>query len=728
MCTDSNLSFISQDDITDVNVTETYQGEWKNDKRSGFGISERSDGLRYEGEWYNNKKYGYGVTTHKDGTKEEGKYKNNTLISAGKKSKLFLIRSSKLRERVDNAVTAAQRAGQIAQQKADIALSRMANARAKAEAADNAASVARRDSELARVKAKEYAPEFHQPGTDIQKKRMQELGGSSDLNHTPTRARSLLRQGPETSPTQQPRKPKHNPMNALVSSALDCAIASSSSQIVQNLHKVEPEPARGGTRGPTTPGGPGDPYSYSDRDRMPYPLDERGFSREPPRDGSFDQSYDRGGPYERQNALDRGNTYDRGGSYDRTPSYDRAGSYDRHYDRSGSYDRLGPYDRASSYDRTPSYESNRYNAPPPPRNEREIHKDYYTDRSGDFQSPTRPEPGPGPPLQQQQQQQQPLQKQHQQSLQPQQQQQQQQPNNLKSPMTPYGEEDKRSYDLGVPADRFSKVLNAVTVADHFDQYRTNRNDSGLGYDLESPVKVRSSTLDRSPDSGVSDSGEGDFRYHAARPLQRRKTLPSIMKGVPLTAQTANANAVPTANATTTPPKPVASPVTVMPRPTQMANFSKEAPAAMDSLGLKPDIEPERYIIENGVRKRVKADVYQRPTKPADPLNRPKDLPNRYKVETPSKLSRSPNRGSLPDVSACKELEPGIMPREQVHKLSEARRAELRRLRDEEERRKQQEIVLRLSDLKDWCQQRQLLMLVIALNVSLATMFFNLLSQ
>ena len=124
MYTDSNLSFISQDDINDVNVTETYMGEWKNDKRSGFGISERSDGLKFEGEWYNNKKYGYGVTTFKDGTKEEGKYKNNVLISSGKKNKLFLIRSSKLRERVDNAVTAAQRAAQIALQKADIAISR----------------------------------------------------------------------------------------------------------------------------------------------------------------------------------------------------------------------------------------------------------------------------------------------------------------------------------------------------------------------------------------------------------------------------------------------------------------------------------------------------------------------------------------------------------------------------------------------------------------------------
>ena len=56
---------ISQDEPLDASVTETYMGEWKNDKRAGFGISERSDGLKYEGEWFNNKKYGYGVTTLK---------------------------------------------------------------------------------------------------------------------------------------------------------------------------------------------------------------------------------------------------------------------------------------------------------------------------------------------------------------------------------------------------------------------------------------------------------------------------------------------------------------------------------------------------------------------------------------------------------------------------------------------------------------------------------------
>lgn len=89
-------------------------------------------------------------------------------------------------------------------------------------------------------------------------------------------------------------------------------------------------------------------------------------------------------------------------------------------------------------------------------------------------------------------------------------------------------------------------------------------------------------------------------------------------------------------------------------------------------------------------------------------------------------SSSGKRGSLPDVASIGGNP--LMPREEVHKLSEKRRAELRRLEEEADRRRQQEIVLRLADFKDWCQQRQLMMLVIALNVSLATMFFNLLSQ
>jgi junctophilin len=122
---DGEHSFISQDEITDINCIEVYMGEWKQDKRTGYGIAERSDGLKYEGEWFNNKKNGYGVTTFKDGTKEEGKYRNNVLSSDKKKTaKLLLLRSNKIRQKIDAAVNAALKAGQIAQQRADIALAR----------------------------------------------------------------------------------------------------------------------------------------------------------------------------------------------------------------------------------------------------------------------------------------------------------------------------------------------------------------------------------------------------------------------------------------------------------------------------------------------------------------------------------------------------------------------------------------------------------------------------
>uniref|UniRef100_A0A8C9F8W6 Junctophilin 1 n=1 Tax=Pavo cristatus TaxID=9049 RepID=A0A8C9F8W6_PAVCR len=55
-------------------------GEWKNDKRSGYGVSERSSGLKYEGEWLDNLRHGYGCTTLPDGKKEEGKYRHNVLF------------------------------------------------------------------------------------------------------------------------------------------------------------------------------------------------------------------------------------------------------------------------------------------------------------------------------------------------------------------------------------------------------------------------------------------------------------------------------------------------------------------------------------------------------------------------------------------------------------------------------------------------------------------------
>ncbi|KAM7352739.1 junctophilin isoform 1-T3 [Cochliomyia hominivorax] len=160
MHTESNASFTMEDEQLDPSVVETYMGEWKKDKRCGFGVAERSDGLKYEGEWYNNKKHGYGVTTFRDGSFEEGKYKNNILITSQKKKHLFIARSRKFRERISASVTSAQRALKMANQRSDIAISRTETARTKAQSADVAADQARVDCELAVQMAREFAPDF----------------------------------------------------------------------------------------------------------------------------------------------------------------------------------------------------------------------------------------------------------------------------------------------------------------------------------------------------------------------------------------------------------------------------------------------------------------------------------------------------------------------------------------------------------------------------------------
>uniref|UniRef100_A0A8R1Y0J1 Junctophilin n=1 Tax=Onchocerca volvulus TaxID=6282 RepID=A0A8R1Y0J1_ONCVO len=158
---------VSQEDQIDPSTTETYKGEWKNDKRCGFGVGERSDGLKYEGEWFNNRKCGYGITTFSDGRREEGKYKNNVLICSNRKKGLLFVRSSRLKERVGNAVEAANRAATIAQQKADIAVSRTTTAQERSEQADFIALQAREDADTAKICAKQFVPEFRQLGTEV---------------------------------------------------------------------------------------------------------------------------------------------------------------------------------------------------------------------------------------------------------------------------------------------------------------------------------------------------------------------------------------------------------------------------------------------------------------------------------------------------------------------------------------------------------------------------------
>lgn len=73
------------------------------------------------GEWLNNRKHGYGVTTLSNGARLEGKYKNNILVSAWKSSKLFSLRSNKIRDKVEISVSSAQKAANVALQKMETA-------------------------------------------------------------------------------------------------------------------------------------------------------------------------------------------------------------------------------------------------------------------------------------------------------------------------------------------------------------------------------------------------------------------------------------------------------------------------------------------------------------------------------------------------------------------------------------------------------------------------------
>ncbi|XP_016296580.1 junctophilin-3-like [Sinocyclocheilus anshuiensis] len=169
---------VGEDDV-DATTTESYAGEWKNDKRTGCGVSRRSDGLHYQGEWLGNKRHGYGCTTFPDGTKEEGKYKQNVLVS-GKRKNLIPLRASKIREKVDRAVETADKAADIAKQKSEIALSRTAHARGKADAAMTAAQKAQEDCRLARITAKEFSPSFQHRGNRVECRRPKQQNSSEN--------------------------------------------------------------------------------------------------------------------------------------------------------------------------------------------------------------------------------------------------------------------------------------------------------------------------------------------------------------------------------------------------------------------------------------------------------------------------------------------------------------------------------------------------------------------
>ncbi|XP_036958979.1 junctophilin-2 [Acanthopagrus latus] len=188
----------------DATTTEVYMGEWKNDKRSGYGISERSSGLKYEGEWLNNQRHGYGCTTFAEGGKEEGKYMNNMLVKAMKK-RVIQLKGTKIKHKVERAVEGAQRAAAIAKQKAEIAASRTIHSKVKAEAAEQAAQASNSESSIARLVAKELSPTFYQPGPEYLKKRvLQEAVEGSENTDIVLHEPLLAEEEPLPTPPESP--------------------------------------------------------------------------------------------------------------------------------------------------------------------------------------------------------------------------------------------------------------------------------------------------------------------------------------------------------------------------------------------------------------------------------------------------------------------------------------------------------------------------------------------
>ncbi|XP_056128808.1 junctophilin-2 isoform X2 [Lampris incognitus] len=283
----------------DATTTEVYLGEWKNDKRSGYGISERSSGLKYEGEWLDNQRHGYGCTTFAEGGKEEGKYMNNMLVKAMKK-RVIQLKGTKIKQKVERAVEGAQRAAAIAKQKAEIAASRTAHSKAKGDAADQASHASNSESSIARLVARELSPSFYQPGPEYLKKRaLQEVVEGSENTDTVMHEPLLAEEEPLPTP---PESPLMNELDSLMPGFTPVRTPSPSSGITnkEDSHLLSPGSwngdktskgggSRGGSRPNSRPGSrPTTPLSSTSAPTLAVPESStapssRGPSRTPSR-------------------------------------------------------------------------------------------------------------------------------------------------------------------------------------------------------------------------------------------------------------------------------------------------------------------------------------------------------------------------------------------------------------------------------------------------------------
>lgn len=140
---------------------QIYEGEWRDDKRHGYGVIKCTGSYTYYGQWVGNARTGYGVLVGENGTKEEGQWHNGVLIVALKRKKLHL-KSHQLETKVQTAHTQAIQAADTARNKAMLSESRASTAMGKAKMAQGVVSTADKNARLAREKA-----ELHKNGIKI---------------------------------------------------------------------------------------------------------------------------------------------------------------------------------------------------------------------------------------------------------------------------------------------------------------------------------------------------------------------------------------------------------------------------------------------------------------------------------------------------------------------------------------------------------------------------------
>ncbi|GFS04935.1 junctophilin-3-like [Elysia marginata] len=259
---------------------------------------------------------------------------------------------------------------------------------------------------------------------------------------------------------------------------------------------------------------------------------------------------------------------------------------------------------------------------------------------------------------------------------------------------------------------FSEIFNSTILNDHFDQYTAA--DSGIGgrdglgggfissstaapltaanygngsasnttpgvhakinsYGNHTP-RLRQPSTNPSPDSGVSDSMVDEDAVQKSRALQRRRTMPCIVDGGSSNGEGVNSPA---------------HSAQISAAKQQLAD--RETAISSENLSKQ---NPETFIIENGIRKRIHAEVH------ANPNRERRQLPKEYVLSgaDPSGVAGSGDkRGSLPDLKTVTDFRP--MSRREAHQLSAARRDEIRRLQDLAERRRQGDVSVILGDVR-----------------------------